>query len=146
MRAAFDLRHKLGRELLDEAALWVRVSARVEADPSNQPWRPLSPDYAAWKEATHPGQPIGVLSGEMLDDIQVFGVRRFSRDEASMTYGQDETAKNKASWFQEGDPHRNRPPRPFYALAEPEAIEASDLICLRHLDDLLHRTGNDDGS
>ena len=43
----------------------VRETYDAESDPIGRAWPELSPGYRRWKERTHPGLPILVLSGDM---------------------------------------------------------------------------------
>lgn len=64
-RQAEDLRDPLsdvGRVLID--AVGRQFASEGVAELGSR-WQPLSPAYAAWKEANYPGRPILVRTGEM---------------------------------------------------------------------------------
>ena len=62
-------------------------------------WQPLSPEYAAWKEANYPGQPILTRTGELRDEMssRPFGVEVI--DSKRMVVG---TALSYATFHQQG--------------------------------------------
>jgi hypothetical protein len=52
----------------DHPAFW-----RKEVDPTTgQPWKRLSPRYAAWKAEAFPGEPILRATGAMLDSAYIY--------------------------------------------------------------------------
>jgi hypothetical protein len=85
-----------------------------ECSPSWTPWPRLDPDYARMKARRYPGRPKGVLHFLMAQPAEVAGVPDVDPDKASVTYGISGQARTEASWFQEGDAARNRPPRRFW--------------------------------
>lgn len=120
LKALFDLtKDDLGRTLCEIATDGVMDNMQDETDPDGNPWEPLSDAYGTWKAGQFPGQPMAVLHHLMADPAQVRGVLSISRDEAVVTYGVSEEARSEASWFIEGDPGRNRPPRNFWGLTQP---------------------------
>jgi hypothetical protein len=117
----------LGEELLDVVAEGVIDRTLAEqAQPDGAPLAPNAPDYA--KRPAKAGKPIGVLSGEMLSQLEVNGERWIDPERAEMTYGQPGSgARRKAEWFTRGSAENppgdiehsgaeGQPARPFYAL------------------------------
>lgn len=45
------------------------IQRNFEAEGRPSPWAPLSPDYAEWKAAHYPGQPILQLTGRMVSSF-----------------------------------------------------------------------------
>lgn len=115
----------VGEKVLDIAMAECLERFRRQEDPDGGAWPELSTDYEAWKAAHGLGMQKGVLWGAMSDDEQFRGERSIAKDEASSEFGVNATAKDHASWFEEGDDSRNRPPRPFTALSA-EAIRRID--------------------
>ena len=100
---AFDLsRKRLGEKALDIIADGILDNAANGLDPDGNRWPELSPEYAAAKAISHPGEPIGVRDGLMLDREQVKGSRRIVQGEAASTYGLDEKARDEMVHFSEG--------------------------------------------
>jgi hypothetical protein len=44
---------------------WMRSQFETQGAFGGAPWAPLSPNYYAWKQATHPGKGILVLEGDL---------------------------------------------------------------------------------
>ncbi len=125
-RRLFDLtRNGLGATLCGIATDGVMDNLADEKDADGDRFADLSPDYAAWKSRHFPGQGIGLLHHLMADPAQVSGVVDVTPDRAEVAYGVSAEAVQEASWFIEGDPARNRPPRDFWGLT-PEAIRLID--------------------
>lgn len=112
----FDLTKGLGTILMNEAAEGMFDQMNREVDPDGVPWPALSEAYAKWKAKTHPGELISELEHRMKTLEQLDGEREIEADHATQTYGVDEGARQEMSWFVEGDPSRNRPPRKAYEL------------------------------
>lgn len=117
----------LGEELLDVVAEGVIDRTLAEQNqPDGAPLAPNAESYAASREKA--GKPIGVLSGEMLSQLEVSGERVIGPERAEMTYGQPGSeARRKAEWFTRGSAENppgdiehsgaeGQPSRPFYAL------------------------------
>lgn len=120
MRDLFDLtKDDLGRTLCEIATDGVMDNMQDETDPDGNRWPDLSEGYAKWKSAQFPGQPMAVLHHLLADPAQVKGILAITRNEASVTYGVSEEARQEAGWFIEGDPDRNRPPRDFWGITRP---------------------------
>lgn len=138
----------LGHEMLNVVADGILDRTIAEQkEPTGSALNPLSPAYKAWK-AGH-GYPtlIGVKTGHMLSLVEVQGERVIAPDEATMTYGkpgstddEGKTSRDKAEWFTDGDPARNRPARPFYDLDEEIETAASD-HAEKALDEFLDKLG-----
>lgn len=126
---AFDLdRDDLAEDLMDVAAEVIRRDIDSQTDPDGQPWPELSPAYAEWKATVAPGNPMAFLYRQMIDNEQILGESWVSATMARMVFGVDETPKQEAVYFQEGNPENNQPPRPFYAFS---------IECLTRMDALL---------
>lgn len=120
MRSLFDLtRDDLGKTLCEIATDGVMDNMQDETDPDGNPWAPLSDAYGAWKANQFPGQPMAVLHHLMADPAQVKGIQAIARNEAVVTYGVSQEARDEAAWFIEGDEARNRPPRNFWGITGP---------------------------
>src|SRR4051812_46688253 len=111
-RRVFDA-DVVGEKVLDVAAAEALERFRREEGPDGARWPELSEEYARRKAAHGLGMQMGVLDGAMSDDEQFAGERSITRNEASSEFGRSAIAKQHASWFEEGDPARNRLPRPF---------------------------------
>lgn len=119
----------LGGKLLDAASLNCWLSLMNQEDSQGNALAPLSEDYAEWKAKSHPGYPIGVLEFEMAKREHFFGERTIGSDEAEVTYGKNDRAREEAAWFIEGD--SNRPPRPFWGLTAQAIKESEDILAAR---------------
>jgi hypothetical protein len=109
--------HRLGERLLDIAAEEVEGLFLDQKDADGNDWPDLSEEYEKWKATHSSSSAIGTLWGMMSDPANIAGVRAISADEATMTYGVTQAARDEAEWFQEGNAARNQPPRQFYALS-----------------------------
>lgn len=126
-RHLFDLdRGDLGQELCKAATDGVQYAIAREEDPDGVAWAPLSDAYREAKEFSHPGNPIAVLEGAMADPREVAGTVEVSRDEAAVTYGVSDQARQEATWFQEGN--ANQPPRPFWGLTADAKAESRRIL------------------
>jgi hypothetical protein len=79
-----------------------------QSGPEGVQWADNAPAYKARKG----GLPVSILTGEMMSDEQLSGVREIGPDEAVMTYGKDDWNRQKAEWFEYG--RQNQPARPMY--------------------------------
>lgn len=128
-KTMFDLRRDdLGKKLLDAASInsWLSLMSQEDAD--GNALAPLSEDYAKAKARERPGYPLGVYDAEMIKREHFFGERRVDDGEAEVIYGINDKAREEAAWFIEGDPARNRPPRPFWGLTEQTVKEAREIL------------------
>lgn len=131
-----DLTQGLGDALLDVAAADVARTFASQAGPDGTEWPELSSDYARWKAAHFPGAPMGVATGAMrrgLDSAE----RSVTETEAVWTFGAADVERDRADWFQSGDPFRNRPPRPFATGLSPEGERLSREVVERFLSEVL---------
>ena len=64
----------------------------------------------------------------MAGDVIIFGP-----DAAFVTYGDgtDDEARQEAAHFQEGDPERNQPPRPFWGFTAASTKATEDVLGAR---------------
>ena len=124
----------LGDQLIDCAVMGVSECIAGEHDTEGNPWPELSEKYAEWKEWHYPGQQMGVLHFVMARIEEIRGTVYMSTDEARVTYGVSQQARDEFAWFNEGDPAKNRPPRPCWGLTK-GSIDASTQI----LDDRFKR-------
>lgn len=116
-RHPFDMtRDNLGQDLCKAATDGCQECIAREESPDGSPWAPLSKDYAEWKAFHYPGSPIGVVHLVMANPREVAGEVIATPNKAEVTYGVSGQAKQEASWFQEGDPAHNRPPRRFWGF------------------------------
>jgi len=126
LRSLFDLtKGGLGATLCGIATDGVMDNLADELDADGNRFADLSEGYAAWKSRQFPGQPIGLLHHLMADPAQVSGTLDVTPDRAEVAYGVSQEAVDEASWFIEGDPSRNRPPRDFWGLTK-EALRLVD--------------------
>lgn len=103
-----------------------------EHSPDGTRWDDLSKTYAEAKARKHPGRPMAVLDFHMAKPDQVAGVPDVTTSEASVTLGTDDRARDEAEWFQEGDPARNRPPRPFWGFTPASEKQAEAILTERY--------------
>lgn len=111
----------LGEECLDRVCERCQErSYQQQAGADGQPWQPNADGYKKTKKKR--GKIIGVLTGEMLSDVQIAGEREIQPDRATVTYGKNDAVRDKLSWFNKGsDPNapgigrpsgaKNQPPR-----------------------------------
>ncbi len=117
---------KAANDVLDHMADAMLERTLVQ---QNQPsGNSLAENSTGYRKRPQKGsKPIGVLTGEMLNRVQMQGVRKFEHDEAIMTYGASTFARDKAEWFTRGSASnppddiapsgaKNQPARPFYEL------------------------------
>jgi hypothetical protein len=123
----------LGDDLLKIATDGVLATIAAQQTPDGVDWDELSPGYAKWKAKHYPGKPIGEREGLMSAADEVAGIPEVTPGEAVVTYGTSEKARAEASYFQEGDPSRGWPPRPFWGLTD-RAIEEVQRILDRRFD------------
>lgn len=121
-------REELGDQLLDHAADGCRESFDAQRGPDGEGWPPLNSDYAAWKARHFPGAPMLVREGVLRNDPEFDGEREINASSAVWTFGQSEQARQEAVWNQEGDPWRNRPPRPFIGFTESSEAKAAETL------------------
>ena len=123
----------LGEELCAAFTAGVAVSITAEQAPDGTPWDDLSATYAEWKGRKFPGKTMGELHGLMADPVQIAGdVIVLSPTAAFVTYGTDEAARAEAAAFQQGDPTRNRPPRPFWGFTKDSKAAVDAILADRH--------------
>lgn len=113
-----------GRDLCKIATDGVQETIASQTTPDGAAWPKLSDSYEAWKSRHFPGQPMAVLHGIMADPVQVAGYVETTADRATTQYGVSQEARDEASWFQEGDPAQNRPPRRFWGFT-PNSIDGT---------------------
>lgn len=122
----FDLSGILGDALLDVAAADVGRSFDEERDPDGTPWFPLSSKYFEWKSKAYPGNPIGVLRGNLRPNL--IGDRRTAVDSAELDIGATDQAKDEAAWMHEGDELHNRPARRLGELSAEGVVESDHVL------------------
>lgn len=118
----------LGRDLCVIATDGVRECLDGQHAPDGTPWAPLSEAYGEWKGRNFPGQPMAVLHHLMSDPAQVTGIVDVTPNRAQVVYGVSQEARVEASWFQEGDPAANRPPRPFWGFTDDSKARAKETL------------------
>lgn len=105
--AVLDLREPF-EQVADRFAQMELAQFTSQGAASGDPWAPLSPGYAAWKERRYPGRPILVRTGQLRRDLtrRPFGVEAITSDE--MRLG---TSLRYARYHQTGTPRmpRRRP-------------------------------------
>jgi hypothetical protein len=133
----FDLdQHDLAEALMDIDVEVMLRDMDAEVAPDGTAWPRLSERYERWKARAAPGAPMAVLYGHMKTREQLEGLRRVTAREATMVYGIDDLAREVATYFQEGAPGNDQPPRPFYGLSA-EADARKDEYCRKHLEKLI---------
>ncbi len=130
----FDSGDDLGIDMMEIAAESHQRAIDGQMSPDGTAWTPLSPKYEIWKSTNFPGAPMAFLYGIMASPNEIFGDRMVATRRAEYTYGQTPDAQAEAEYFEEGDPSRNRPPRPFTGLDD-VGVQLTDDRCLKHLDD-----------
>lgn len=129
-RVLFNLvRDGLGKSLCSTATDGIQACIDGHHEPDGTPWLDLSPDYEEWKSFHYPGQPIGKLHDLMSDPAEVAGDVIVFDDEALVTYGITQQARDEAEWFQKG--HGTQPPRPFWGFTEASLGEVRNLLDAR---------------
>lgn len=111
-----------------------RRSLDGQHGPAGEPWANNEATYAARKG----GRPIGVLTGRMLSEEELAGIRAISSDRALMRYGVTGWAIQKAEWFEDGT--ERQPERPFYDSSEDDTPTKEALVN-RQIEDTIQRLG-----
>jgi hypothetical protein len=93
----------LGARLVDLIGIAQVERNRLEIDPRGRPWRPNEPGYKRWKG----GLPVGVLSGSMLEQGNIYGRDTIGQDEVKIEYAGSPEDVQKMIWFSGGS-GRNR--------------------------------------
>lgn len=127
----FDLtRDDLGRRLCKASTDGVQRCIADECTPEGQPWVPLSEAYEEWKSFQFPGNPMGVLYQHMANPREVAGKVQVTTNQAVVTYGVSDQAKQEATWFQEGSgrPGHGQPPRPFWGFTDESLAEVAKIL------------------
>ncbi len=130
-------RDGLADEVFDRSARAIRDRFQAETGSEGQ----FDANRGAYGEAKREKSiPIGVglvNGGEMGREAQFLGRREIQPDEAVLTFGADETNQKKGQWFHGGaegydgcEPSgaEGQPPRPFFALTEPDIDDAMDVV------------------
>jgi hypothetical protein len=107
---------RLGDDLLKIATDGCLENIIGEHAPDGTRWDDLSPEYAAYKAKHYGGRPMGVKDFLMAQPVEVAGETNVGPDEATVTYGVSDQAKEEMTWFENGDPAKNRPPRRFWGF------------------------------
>jgi len=121
LRGAFNMHSRgryrtLGDDLLDVLAQAIfDQTVNYQRDPDNTHFRPLAPSTLARKRRLGYPDTIGVETGEMLSMPQLTGQRTITPRMASVVYGENESARQKAEWFQEGRKGK-QPARRFFEI------------------------------
>jgi hypothetical protein len=127
----------LGDDCLDRVVERIQdrsLGEQMGAD--GQGWDDNAPRYKRGPKKR--GKPVGVLSGEMLSDVQLAGERTIEPHRAVMVYGQDDEHRNRANYFERGSDGPgdgptsgavNQPPRPgMYALDDQAVDDVMDTL------------------
>lgn len=123
----FDLSNdRLGEALCKAATDGVQYTIAREESPDGAPWPALSPAYEEAKALSHPGNPMALLEGIMINPNEVAGEVIVSGNRAVVTYGVSAQAQEEAIWFQEGD--GNQPPRPFWGFTRESVTEVQAIL------------------
>lgn len=114
---------KIAERVAHPEPMWPRVGRVISKHVALQfategahfgtPWKPLTPQYAAWKKANGGAGGILVFSGEMRDSLTKFPMDVTEIRGDSATFG---TRNQKAIWHQFGtteDGQQINPPRPM---------------------------------
>jgi hypothetical protein len=152
----------LGRALVDKIAWDInRRSINFQQDGDGIRWTPNATAYAKWKLEHYGSNKVGAMTGQMLSLLSLKGQAAITDLALTMTYGIDRpsdrasvtnpprsggrrasaskpqpTDREKAGWFEEGDPGRNRDPRTFYELDDAIEDDIEQLVG-EYLDKLL---------
>lgn len=110
--------------------------------PDGGPLAPLAPSTLRRKRALGQPDTIGVGKGEMLQQRHLQGERTVTAAQASVEFGQDAEAKEKATYFSEGSRKKKRrqPPRPFFELDD-RIEEQLDGLVEEVVDNAIERNG-----
>lgn len=93
-RKSLNLIKKLERKALDFSPVFLKAEKELNLEyvknfvtngSSVGGWRPLDPQYGAWKSVNFPGRPTLVRSGKLFRSIENFPVRNIGR--ISATFG-----------------------------------------------------------
>lgn len=126
----------LADELFDLDAEGVRRrSIEGQHGPAGEDWADNEPNYKRRKG----GEPVGVLTGDMLSDEELQGERDIAKEEATMRYGTTEWNRQKATWFEEGT--GRQPERPFYDSNEAEDGPAKEEVVIKQIERAIKRFG-----
>ena len=91
----------LGEECLDRIAERIQDRSVMEQGGADgQKWEKNAQAYVKTKRKK--GKIIGVLTGEMLSDVQLQGTRTIESTRAEMQYGTTPEVRDKLSWFNKG--------------------------------------------
>jgi hypothetical protein len=124
-RRCFDLTEGgLGDDLLKIATDGCMECIEGQHAPDGTQWDDLSEAYAREKERTHPGKPMGVRDELMAQPEEVAGTPDVTPTLAAVTYGISDEARAEASYFINGNPAKNQPPRNFWGFTK-ESQQAS---------------------
>jgi hypothetical protein len=124
------------------AIQWFGEQFATEGGFGGHPWPPLSPQYAAWKAATHPGRGILVLEGSLraaasLPDRNATATTL----ELTIPWARLKGQQVDLSWHQLGTPRMPARPLIFGDPLPPAAAAGLDFILDEYLDDLIDRAG-----
>ena len=98
------------------------IQRNFEEEGRPERWPPLSPGYALWKAARHPGRKILERTGALRSSIRV-GIE--PTVPAALVASTD---LPYAAAHQFGVPQRNLPPRPFLVLTDEDREEVAQAI------------------
>lgn len=101
--AAELLKHSTGKNFLSEGVYG-----------TGGRWKPLNPEYEAWKQQHYPGRPIMVRTGELRNALLVRGVRELTG--RRLVYGVSGSAEKYAHYHQTGE--GKMPQRKIVALTQ----------------------------
>jgi len=129
-RELFDLtRDKLGADLCKAATDGVQANLANETQPDGNRLADLSTAYDEWKQFHYPGQQISYLHGVMDNPREVAGEVAVSTDQAEVTYGVSEQARQEYDRFSAGNDHQ--PPRPTWGFTRASESEARTILDAR---------------
>ena len=128
--SALDRLQHLSDRLQDAATLLApavpvvaaAIQRNFEEEGRPERWPPLSPGYALWKAARHPGRKILERTGALRSSIRV-GIE--PTVPAALVASTD---LPYAAAHQFGMPPRNLPPRPFLVLTDEDREEVAQAI------------------
>lgn len=134
---------RVGVDALDIIAEGIaeRVLGRQQ-EPSGGGLAELAPSTRRRKRELGQPDTIGVAKREMLQQRHLRGERNITTTQASVEYGQDAAAKDKATWFSEGSRRKRRrqPPRPFFELDD-QIEDSLDELVEEVVDRAIERNG-----
>lgn len=112
-----------------QAVLEEAVAGQFDAEgkgPQAGAWSQLTEQYAAWKEARYPGQPILEATGALHDALTVGGSAHALRDNSATQFNFGTTGLEYASFHQVGTSRMvARPPFDFGTEFERELLRAA---------------------